>query len=463
MKTKSIFTIAICMLCIFSVLADDIYYRPKKDKKEKTGKTMQKPNIDFISQLSPDELQQAVMDFGKKALNYKLDKMSKETTIGKLILKKWYEFNTATMQLNPQFYTEYTLTNRIVVGTDDYGNLTERFQKYYLSDKYETSFDTTKVGWTQNGKYIVLQSTTKPSRAISMHIDNITDTELQITEELQNTNIRKMYVGVSERPINEVENISPDEMLLNKTWALIDEKTGNPSQYEFYFEPFGYMEKCVLGENRRTSLPIWFIGEYYFSNEIDTVFTYNKMDMLTNGRYLVNHIKEYDGDHMHTYEINILPGDTILLKCVYPAGGENIRLARLEKFNSVTTLEKLVGKQWRLQQERYDKYTYKHSHSGALYFTESQFIGPRAKTTDNTFIDAKIYRPRNFHLSDIEYANFYFKIAETKPQYGKYIIYGIDGQQGPRSGSGIEILYVSDNMLVIRYRGSIHHSIYVSE
>ena len=280
MRTKSIFTIAICMLCIFSVLADDIYYRPKKDKKEKTGKTMQKPNIDSISQLSPDELQQAVMDFGKKALNYKLYKMSKETTICKLILKKWYEFNTATMQLNPQFYTEYTLTNRIVVGTDDYGNLTERFQKYYLSDKYETSFDTTKVGWTQNGKYIVLQSTTKPSRAISMHIDNITDTELQITEELQNTNIRKMYVGVSERPINEGENISPDEMLLNKTWALIDEKTGNPSQYEFYFEPFGYMEKCVLGENRRTSLPIWFIGEYYFSNEIDTVFTYNKMQNI---------------------------------------------------------------------------------------------------------------------------------------------------------------------------------------
>lgn len=461
MRTKSFFTIAICMICFFSVLADDIYYRPKKNKKEKPAKTMQKPNRDSLSQLSPEEFQQSVWDFGKKSLNYKLDKMSKETTIGKLILKKWYEFNSSTMQLNPQFYTEYTLNNRIVVGTDNYGNITERFQKYYLSNKYETSFDTTKVGWTQNGKYIVLQSSTDPSRAISMHIDNISDNEMQITEEFENSKIRKMYVGVSERRQDDVENLSLGEMMLDKTWALIDENTGNPSRYEFFFAPFGYMEKCVLGEDRRTSLPIWFIGEYYFSNEPDTVFTYNKMDMLTDGRYLVNHIKEYDGDHMHTYEIKALPGDTILLQCVYPADGENIRLARMAKANSVTTLDKLVGKQWRMQQNRYDKYTYKHSHSGALYFTESQFVWDYAKTSDNNFIDDKIYRPRDFHLSDSEWDNFSFKIAETKPQFGNYIIYCFDGQ--PKSSSGLEILYVTDNMLVIRARRSIHNYIYVSE
>ena len=42
----------------------------------------------------------------------------------------------------------------------------------------------------------------------------------------------------------------------------------------------GYMEKCIMGENRRTTFPRWLIGEYYFSNEIDKSFIYSKKEVL---------------------------------------------------------------------------------------------------------------------------------------------------------------------------------------
>lgn len=473
MKVKFLFSVVAIMLFCFSISADDIYYRVNKSstKKENKVESKKKPikQTWTTENMSPEEFKKALAEFSEKSLNYRLDQLSKETIIGKLIRKKWYEFNPLNMQFNNQFYTEYTFTNRIYVGIDEDGNIIERSQKYYLSNKNETKFDSAKVGWVENGKYIVLQSNADPMRAISLHIENISDTELITAEKRSdNSKLTKFYAAVVDDKVKESPKValSPCEMLIDKTWAEVDYFTGDSTRNEFYFEKFGYMEKCVMGENRRTSIPVWFIGEYYFSNEADTSYIYNKMDLLDSGRYIVNHIKDYDGKHVYTYEIKSTHNDTILLDCVYPANGKSIKLARIVRNNSnnTSTLDKLVGKQWRPKQERYDKYTYKHSHSGALYFSETQFVRPRAKTTDMNFIDERIYRtPYNYHLTDYDNVSFFFKEAEKKPQNGKYLVYGYDGQQGPYNSGLYEIMYISENMLVLRTRWGVNNMIYLCE
>ena len=448
MKGKALFlTVAFVLSCV-SVMADDIYYSvDRKSKKSQPEIVIQ--NSDNTLQ-SPEEFQKKLSEFRDNSLKYYLSQLSKKTVIGKLICKKWCEFNPQTMSINGNYYTEFTFTHRIIVGIDQSGNISERFQKFYLSNKYETKFDSTKVGKTDNGKYIVVQSVNNPTQAVSMLINNISNDNLDYTEVVGGKDLKKFFVAESDDLSITQDELSPSEKLLNKTWACIDEKTGEPTRYEYRYEPYGYMEKCVLGENRCTDFPYWIIGEYYFSDEVDSSFDYSKKDKKDQGRYIVNHIKENGVVNIMTYEIKSLCADTMLLECVYPANGENIKLASTTKQTPDTTsmLDKLVGKQWRIQRDRYDRYdNRKRSYSGAIYFTETQFVGPWRKTIDNRIIGKDEFIYNDFYLSDHFSVTFSHEDAAKKQKNGKYIVIS---HNGSISATSKEILYLTENMLVVR-------------
>ncbi|MBE6310431.1 MAG: hypothetical protein E7080_05185 [Bacteroidales bacterium] len=472
MRVKVFLFVVVCVLCcVPAIVADDIYYRvdrsSKKEKKHEEKVSTEKTYSYDCNNMSPEEFKNELVEFGKKSLDYELENLSKNTVIGKLIQKKWYELNPSTMQMLRKYYVEYTFTDRILVVIDEKGNLTERFQPFYLSNKYETVFDSTKVGKNDNGKYMVVRSYENPDRAICFVIESVSENRMNIIEDQQGKDLHKYYLAdtdiFAETPIE----LSPSETLINRTWLQVDENTGVGMRYEYRYEPYGYMEKCVMGENRRTEFPRWLIGEYYFSNEPDTVFLYSKKGILEKGRYIVNHIKgENSTESFRTYEVKSLSADTILLECVYPENGENLKLASIVKHNtdSTTVLDKLAGKQWRIQQDRYDRVTrYRRSYSGALYFTENQFVGPWIKTTDNKVIDDKIFVVHDFFLSDVENNTFLFENIKKNRKNGKYIVFSHNGRQGAGYGQCLEILYLSENMLVVRNIRSTHNIIYMCE
>ena len=80
-----------------------------------------------------------------------------KSTMEQLINREWYEFDFKTMKSNESYYVKYTGTQRLVVSADEDGNTKMRVQKYYLTNRWEERFDSTKVGKSRNGKYIMIR------------------------------------------------------------------------------------------------------------------------------------------------------------------------------------------------------------------------------------------------------------------------------------------------------------------
>ena len=76
-----------------------------------------------------------------------------KSTMELLINKDWHELDVKTMRAHEGFYVRFTGTQRMIVGADSEGNTKARVQKYYLSNRYEETFDSTKVGKKKKGKY----------------------------------------------------------------------------------------------------------------------------------------------------------------------------------------------------------------------------------------------------------------------------------------------------------------------
>ena len=93
-----------------------------------------------------------------------------KSTMEKLINKEWHEFDFKTMKAKETTYEKYTGTQRLIVGLDEEGNTKMRVQKYYLSNRWEERFDTTKVGKNRNGKYIVIQGVKTAKKGIRLFV-----------------------------------------------------------------------------------------------------------------------------------------------------------------------------------------------------------------------------------------------------------------------------------------------------
>lgn len=247
-----------------------------------------------------------------------------KSTMELLINKDWHEFNVATMKTYENFYIRFTGTQRMIVGVDSVGNPKARVQRYYLSNKYEESFDSTKVGKKRNGRYLIIQGdkNSYDCNVICLEINTLKEDQLRIIDKNHPNSLQKIYFYVeqkSDKPDGTV--ISTMNLLEDKLWYQIEPKTGEKLDVEHQYNKDGRFVRCVLPENRRTQYPQWMLREFYFSDTVVTKFNRKQVGKRINGRYLVVNELDCDGSwQAATYDIATLSENRLELECVYPKG-----------------------------------------------------------------------------------------------------------------------------------------------
>lgn len=253
---------------------------------------------------------------------FAIDSFAKDlSTMELLINKDWYELDMQNMQARNNFYYRFTGTQRLTVGPDQEGNMKMKVQEYYLSNKYETHFDPTKIGKSREGKYLVIRrfSTSKSSNAICLKIKEISESGLQtIDENISKTFVKYYFTDAKETKKGEI--ISTRKLLTERKWYQLDENTGKRLTVEQTFNNW-YVLKCVMADNRRKEFPKWKLWEYYLSDTIVSEFDRKKVGTRENGIYLVINEQDSEGDWQAVnYDISTLSDTRLVLDCVYPQG-----------------------------------------------------------------------------------------------------------------------------------------------
>ena len=175
-----------------------------------------------------------------------------KSTMELLINKDWHEFDVSTMQLQ-RAYTRFTGTQRMIVGADSEGNTKARVQRYYLSNRYEETFDSTKVGKKRNGRFLIIKGNQNSLNTICLEIKTLKEDQLSTIDKNHPNNLRKNYFYTeprSDKPDGAV--ISTMNLLEKKLWYQIDSKTGERLNVEHQYHKEGKFVRCVMPENRRT-------------------------------------------------------------------------------------------------------------------------------------------------------------------------------------------------------------------
>ena len=247
-----------------------------------------------------------------------------KSTMELLINKDWQELDVKTMRAHEGFYVRFTGTQRMIVGADSEGNTKARVQKYYLSNRYEDTFDSTKVGKKRNGRFLIIQGNKDGSNAICLEIKTLKEDQLSTIDKNHPNNLRKNYFYTDPKSDKYSDNgkvISTIELLEKKIWFQIDPITGQRLNIEHQYLPYGKFFRCVMPENRRTQFPQWFRREFYLSDTIVTKFNRKLVGKRINGRYLVVNELDSDGSwQAATYDIATLSENRLELECVYPKG-----------------------------------------------------------------------------------------------------------------------------------------------
>lgn len=246
-----------------------------------------------------------------------------KSTMELLINKDWHEFNVATMKAHENFYIRFTGTQRIIVGVDSVGNAKARVQRYYLSNRYEESFDSTKVGKYRNGSYLIIQGDKNrfDRNTICLEIKKLKEDYLRVEDKNHLSNLERMYYSQEIKEKKTTGNIiSTQQLLTNKIWYELDLKTGERTNLEYTYNN-KYFVRCNMPENRKTQFPQWMLREYYLSDTIVTRFERKKVGKRINGRYIVVNELDSDGNwQAATYDIATLSENRLELECVYPKG-----------------------------------------------------------------------------------------------------------------------------------------------
>ena len=245
-----------------------------------------------------------------------------KSTMELLINKDWHELDVTTMRAHDGFYVRFTGTQRMIVGADSEGNTKARIQQYYLSNRYEETFDSTKVGKKKYGRFLIIQGNRDGSNVICLEIKTLKEDQLSTIDKNHPNNLQKNYFYTdqkSDKPDGTV--ISTINLLEKKLWYQIDAKTGERLNIEHQYHKDGKFVRCIMPENRRTQYPQWMLREFYFSDTIVTKFNRKRVGKRINGRYLVVNELDNDGNwQAATYDIATLSENRLELECVYPKG-----------------------------------------------------------------------------------------------------------------------------------------------
>ena len=275
-----------------------------------------------------------------------------KSTMEQLINKEWYEFDFTSLSAKEGYYIKFTGTQRMIVGQDQEGNAKARVQRYYLSAEPVKKFDDTKVGKVRDGEYIVFPPRNEKSAALCLKINSLSDETLE-TEDITAPNHKKVHYitsintteGKEEENVLKGKVISTLDLLADKQWHEIDEKTGKKLRTELTFDRLNCVTRCIMGENPKRTIPDWQMREFYFSDNIETEFDHSKIGDRINGIYLVVKEKNKDGAwYVANYDISTLSANRLVLNCVYPKG------VPTQVFVSKQGLKEAIGKRQKPQQ-----------------------------------------------------------------------------------------------------------------
>lgn len=289
-----------------------------------------------------------------------------KSTMELLINKDWQELDVKTMRAHEGFYVRFTGTQRMIVGADSEGNTKARVQKYYLSNRYEETFDSTKVGKKRNGRFLIIQGNKEGSNVICLEIKTLKEDQLSTIDKNHPNNFQKIYFYTeqkNDKPDGSV--ISTINLLVKQIWQQVNPITEEKLDIEHQYRDDGKFVRCVMPENRRTQYPQWMMREFYFSDTIVTKFNRKLVGKRINGRYLVVNELDSDGNwQAATYDITTLSANRLELECVYPKGYatqvfvSNIYSQNAEHAKRKPQQSELMKDDW----YRLDTTTFKRSH-----------------------------------------------------------------------------------------------------
>ena len=246
-----------------------------------------------------------------------------KSTMELLINKDWHELDVTTMRAVKDCYIRFTGTQRMIVSGDSVGNTKAQIQRYYLSNKKEEIFDSTKVGKKKKGNYIIIQGDRNSidRNVFCFEIKDIGDNVMDVIDINHPDNQKHLYYSDPHISFKPGDVISTLDLLMNKIWFQVDPITGERLNVEHQYGRKGVSLICLLSENRRTQIPQWLVREYYLSDTIVTKFNHKQMGKRINGRYLVVNELDSDGNwQTATYDIATLSENRLELECVYPKG-----------------------------------------------------------------------------------------------------------------------------------------------
>lgn len=360
-----------------------------------------------------------------------------KSTMELLINKDWHEFYVSTMKLE-KAYTRFTGTQRMIIDVDSVGNTTAKVQPYYLSNRYETKFDSTKIGRAKSGKYIILKSNSSTNDCVCLKIKLIDKFNLKLKDESSIKLLEQSYLSMEENDIKG-DVISTRDLLIDKFWFEIDEKTGKRTQLDFLFNTWSLMTCKRPEEGNYTDIPTWNLYEYYLSDEIEIKFNPKKIEKRVNGLYLVTNERTSEGKwQVVNYDITTLSANRLVLDCVYPKDYIKRRVFEHKNSHTIDSIteehktirKKLMGKQWRIVKwegpvtTKIGKGYYTRIH----YFTETRNVVPHFKKIKGGY-EFYLKSPSYYYLTDIK--DDYFKDDEFKKdrEMGKYMVLASDKSQ----------------------------------
>ena len=245
-----------------------------------------------------------------------------KTTMELLINKDWHELDITSMKAK-ESYVRFTGTQRMIVSADSVGNTIAKAQRYYLSNRYEETFDSTKVGKKKKGKYIIIQGDRNSidRNIICLEIKDIGENVMDVIDMNHPENPEKRYYSDLKLSFKSGDVISTLDLLMNKIWFQVDPITGERLNVEHQYGDDGEFLRSIMPENRRTELPQWILREFYLSDTIVTKFNRKEVGKRINGRYIVVNELDSDGSwQAATYDITTLSENRLELECVYPKG-----------------------------------------------------------------------------------------------------------------------------------------------
>ena len=245
-----------------------------------------------------------------------------KSTMELLINKDWHELDLTSMKAQ-ESYVRFTGTQRMIVSADSAGNTTAKVQRYYLSKKYEDTFDSTKVGKNKKGNYIIIQGdkNSVDRNVLCLEITELGENVMRYVDKNDINNKERYYYSDLQFLSKKGDVITTMDLLANKFWFQVDPITGERLNVEHQYGIYGTFLRCVMPENRRTQFPQWFRREFYLSDTIVTKFNRKEVGKRINGRYLVVNELDSDGSwQAATYDIATLSENRLELECVYPKG-----------------------------------------------------------------------------------------------------------------------------------------------